>query len=92
MKLGIYTIATQALFVGAKLLGLADNVGWGFILAPAFFHAGGFTVLFLQMRMQQKALEKFNDPEFIAELEQALTEAMDETVQEMKDERDDTIH
>jgi hypothetical protein len=78
--------------VGAKLLGLADNVGWGFILAPAFFHAGGFTVLFLQARMQRKMIETLMTPEVQAEIEQALNEALAETAKEMKDERDDTVH
>lgn len=53
MKLGYYTLGTLAMFVGAKLLGLVPDVGWGFILAPAFFHLGGVFVLATIYRQQQ---------------------------------------
>ena len=72
MKLGYYTLGTLALFVGAKVLGLVPNVGWGFILAPAFFHLGALFVL-IDMYRQQRLIEDA----IIAALEEEMKNGSD---------------
>lgn len=101
MHLGVFTISTQVLFIFMKGLGLLDAVSWGWVFAPAFFHAGGYTVLYLQYRAQKKMIEAFAKEfgftpgqavAFKIPVEEATAEIVDIEKARKEQENDDTIH
>ena len=97
MKLGYFTIGTQVLFLVMKLAGLADNVGWGFVLAPLFFHLGAMTCLILIHRQQRRAMEHLMSgmAQMAAEFERETQTGgvVDiEKARSAKEKGDDTIH